>query len=542
MRLRESYLVLYAAITLTRPLCATLCLQFPSQIYGEAKSLFTEWQPDFRCGKDCPFAVKLHDLILDDFDAKKAEAICGNGCKKSLMVNQKVGKMALTSMHVAAMMGRIDALTWLLKQGGDVNARDARDFTPAHFAALDEKSDALDYLESVGADIHSKNRFRATPIQLKSLTHLTNPKDQRVNVFDDFSQRIERIDGDIFCVLMGATFVEGLRQKPEDVLRTWGRDETFQENAPLQWATKGLDSYKSIIQDFYLKQITPRKGFELLDRTNYGLFSNKAFEPGDVVGVYAGEWKGGKAAGKVNLVETKVNDFCGYLPFARVGFPNIVLLPFANRFGVPEGNFALAVRPIAPGDAIYLEAPIHEIKVDIWKEPNPDALDAYLVSHPLSQLKLNDRNPEDVMTLQDMGIATYISRMVPVFIRLIAEEKVSVSAIKYIMIATGLSIKAASSEDGKSVEIFEVALNAMQKHFGDSITRRFYARKALEGDGMVLLNALFTMEPICWPLHSMSEGALESFWYQTRVNVCKAPDNARLRTCVEFSKQQHNKL
>lgn len=541
---RHCYLALSALIWLS-PTHALAsgdgpCNKFSPQIYLEAQTAFADWQSEFRLPQDDRIAVKLHDLILEGFDQERADALCVNGCDIAKVVNAKVGKMQTSAAHLAAMLGNLEALGWLRDKNADLHAKDKRDFTPAHFAALNRSKSALKFLKDQGADMHAANKLRATPRDLWRLTHLVEPMKQSLYVQLAGWPAPEQVTGQDFCAITTTRFIEGIKQKPIDVLETWIKEDHAAETPALTAVSKGLRTFKPSSDNFYIKQIVFKKFGELLFPKDYCLCAKKAFSPGDIAGVYAGEWSGEAAEGKLGLFESKVDVFRGHLPFAQHGFPNVILLPFANRFGVAEGNFAFVIRPIAPGDRIYTDVPLKNGKVDTWQEPNPGEIDDYLRANKLVTTNCEPPACGQAENLRNRAIANYIMRAVPVFVRLIAEQKMSAQNARDLSAFAGVTILA-TNVHGTPMSLLDTALIAMELYFIHPSLRTFFATKAREGDGMVLLSALQG-----WlPLHvtgQLNHNALEQHWQQARRSLCSAYQNADLVTCIQLARQERDEL
>ncbi len=69
-----------------------------------------------------------------------------------------------TPLHTAAMMGRMDAVLFLLENGADADARNTADQSPLLYAAYRGHADIVDTLIAHGAAFHYRDRRNYTPI------------------------------------------------------------------------------------------------------------------------------------------------------------------------------------------------------------------------------------------------------------------------------------------------------------------------------------------------------------------------------------------
>ena len=85
-----------------------------------------------------------------------------------------------TLMHLAATVGRVNAMKWLKKQGEDIKARDLEGAEPIHYAAGMGKTDVMEWLKLQGVDIKTKTsagtpmHYAAMSGQIKTMNWLRN--------------------------------------------------------------------------------------------------------------------------------------------------------------------------------------------------------------------------------------------------------------------------------------------------------------------------------------------------------------------------------
>jgi len=78
---------------------------------------------------------------------------------------------AFEGLHRAAYQGDADRITTLVRQGADVNARDANMRTPAHVAAFASQDDALQALAEAGADMNALENGRYDVVTIAAVAN-----------------------------------------------------------------------------------------------------------------------------------------------------------------------------------------------------------------------------------------------------------------------------------------------------------------------------------------------------------------------------------
>ena len=68
------------------------------------------------------------------------------------------------SIHVAAIMGNIEAVRQHLAAGADVNAKNQNGSTPLHLAPASGHKEIAELLIARGADVNAKNKYGVTPL------------------------------------------------------------------------------------------------------------------------------------------------------------------------------------------------------------------------------------------------------------------------------------------------------------------------------------------------------------------------------------------
>lgn len=85
-----------------------------------------------------------------------------------------------TALHYAAADNDLEKARHLLAQGYDVNAREARDFTPLHFAAQSQAPDIAQLLLKHGAEVDAQNAFGASPLLVALSNYRDDPRTVRL--------------------------------------------------------------------------------------------------------------------------------------------------------------------------------------------------------------------------------------------------------------------------------------------------------------------------------------------------------------------------
>ncbi|KAL1517881.1 hypothetical protein ABEB36_001587 [Hypothenemus hampei] len=92
-----------------------------------------------------------------------------------------------TTAHQAAARNRINILTFITQQGGDLNAQDNVGNTPLHVAVESEALDAIDYLLTVGVKTGILNEKKQAPVHLA--TELS-----KISVLETMAKQKDKID------------------------------------------------------------------------------------------------------------------------------------------------------------------------------------------------------------------------------------------------------------------------------------------------------------------------------------------------------------
>ena len=65
-----------------------------------------------------------------------------------------------SAIHLSCGLGQLDALRFLVKKGGGIEATDAQGDTPLHWAARQGHAHIIAYLIEQGAQINTQNKVR----------------------------------------------------------------------------------------------------------------------------------------------------------------------------------------------------------------------------------------------------------------------------------------------------------------------------------------------------------------------------------------------
>lgn len=79
-----------------------------------------------------------------------------------------------TPLHLATLHDRLDSVNFLLSDGANVNAQNAKDMTPLHFAAQQGFADVAKSLLSHNADVNIKDSRGWTALVWAEKAHHTN--------------------------------------------------------------------------------------------------------------------------------------------------------------------------------------------------------------------------------------------------------------------------------------------------------------------------------------------------------------------------------
>jgi ankyrin repeat protein len=88
---------------------------------------------------------------------------CGNEEVREKSINN-IDDLGRTTLHYAAVRGKLDALLQALQQGAEVNVQDRYGFTPLHYASRKGYLPIADALLKKGANPNSTDHYRCTPL------------------------------------------------------------------------------------------------------------------------------------------------------------------------------------------------------------------------------------------------------------------------------------------------------------------------------------------------------------------------------------------
>ena len=96
---------------------------------------------------------------------------CSN--ENYLSDKSKEGKHGQTVLHAAIEQNRLDIVIYLLKNGANVNSKDARGGEPIHIAAMQNRIDAIKFLIRKGANVNARNDYADTPLHYAAFNNST---------------------------------------------------------------------------------------------------------------------------------------------------------------------------------------------------------------------------------------------------------------------------------------------------------------------------------------------------------------------------------
>ncbi len=477
------------------------------------------------------FVALILTVSLNGFSARECEIFSSADYAEAqeIFLKNYARVPGVTALHIAAAKGDLEGIEKALVAGIDINALDSRKFTAAHFAALREDSAAFDLLKEKGANLKLRNKWYAGAADFLKVVHLADPKLQRINFWDENAQSVTQIDGVEFCEQTGATFVDGVKLRPQTAMRIWA-EETKGENASRPNLSKtNLDvaSRRSPYTDFYIKKISDKYGNNL----GFGLFANRDFQPGEVLSLYEGEWAFEGHNPEYQLTKIDATKLRGYLGFAADGAPNAFVVPLPDRHGVPQSSYALAIQPISKDDGIMWDYGQHDIKWEMYSELAPQKVKDYLGSINLAQWAQSDeaQAPDaSVQGMANLNIFAYIANTPVVFIRL---------ALEGIIDAEDLSVmhRLATTIGGLPQQSFNLLLRGLALVKKSPQVHKYFLDKADEGNVSILLN---TMVYIGQLGKSVTMNDAQEHWDYIQDHICglKLDESGRRGGCYLLKK------
>lgn len=116
------------------------------------------------------------NVRADDLKDLMTAAGAGDVAKVKALLAASPGLLAAktetgqTALHAAVLAPNAAAVVFLIEQGANVNAADARQETPLHVAVGSLRADSAKVLLKAGAGIDAKNRDGATPLHIVALS------------------------------------------------------------------------------------------------------------------------------------------------------------------------------------------------------------------------------------------------------------------------------------------------------------------------------------------------------------------------------------
>jgi hypothetical protein len=435
----------------------------------------------------------------------------------------------VTALHVAAATGDIEGVKKALAGGTDIDTLDSRNFTAAHLAALREDKTAFNLLKEKGANLKLRNKWFLGAGGFLNVVNLPDPKSQRINLWDESTQSVMQIDGVEFCERTGATFVDGIKLRPQTAMRAWAENTSGEGSALSGFRKTNLEvgSRTAPYSNLYIKRLSDKNGNDL----GYGLFATRDFTPGEALSLYEGEWAFEGQNSEYQLDKIDATRLRGYLAFAADGAPNVVVAPLPDRLGVPKVNYAFSVRPIQKNQAIMWDYGQHDIKWEMYSELDPQKVKEYLGSMSLSQWAQSPEaqvSHESLEGMKKLSIFNYVANTPIVFVRL---------AVEGVMSAEDMStLHGLQSTIGKlpqaSFELFLKGIGLVKK---SPEARQFFLEKAKEGNASVLLNSFIYLGHAGKPVTLKS--ALQK-WEEVQEDLCnhKLDRNGRRGGCYLLKK------
>lgn len=371
-------------------------------------------------------------LFKEAFSEKAISEICKqleyNSQKDCLtydMLTIGTKKFGLTIPHFIVIFQNEKSFQWLLGVVKKyslqlvLDKQDKRGWTPSHFAALHKSDNFLKRLKEAGANQEIKNLFGGTAEQVYQITHISDLKEQNVNIWDEDKEMVVSLNGEEFFNKTGVRFVERLKVHPHDMILFWQFKNPSKHIQALRGAEEqgpSIENLDGVYNDLYVKKINLKEiGYEKEQDIGYGLFALKDIPEGKIITDYQGIWvldgenRIGKEHSTDNIDGTEVR---GYAAFANECLPNAYMTRVSNAHGNPGLLVLVSFKTIKKDDMICWDYFSHPIKKGNYLELSKERVNDFIETYgSLSKaIKLNDEYVHRVL-LYILGTNSVLTRL-----------------------------------------------------------------------------------------------------------------------------------
>ncbi|MDG7055711.1 MAG: ankyrin repeat domain-containing protein [Wolbachia endosymbiont of Menacanthus eurysternus] len=107
----------------------------------------------------------------NEFNELFQELVTGNYSIKNINRKNEKGE---TILHRAAKVSTRKKISWLIRKGGDIEARDNEGYTPLHAAVFGRRLESVKELIEAGADVNATEEDGNTPLHLACMIGAKN--------------------------------------------------------------------------------------------------------------------------------------------------------------------------------------------------------------------------------------------------------------------------------------------------------------------------------------------------------------------------------
>lgn len=513
--------------------------EFQAPAYKKARlSIIQALKSAYKKKSSTELALELQKILLEEAFSKTAildlceriTFVRATDCIDTSVVNKGIKPLKVNALHVAVLTGDKEAISFLLSKGGDLKATGIKNLTPAHFTAFHEDDDILNFLEKHGDSFEIENEYSVNALDMWKLTHLSDPADLKINMWNEDTQKVEVIDGFEFSQKTGAYFVEGLKVNPRNLSKILFLKKKFFENETdffnFSDVKVAFKEHNSPYDKFYLKKISYTERDGSISDLGYGLFVLEDIKKGEVISDYQGEIfldNEERVGPEYATQRIDASRLRGYLAFSSDGFPNGGFIGSEKVKGVPIAELLVATNDIKAGDQILWDYSTHDIKWDVHKELNKEGLESYFRENSFvevirTMIKKYSLFNFDLELFSSNVAVNYVLGTLPALLKHCLKGDISLSDLKIIKKYMNVGNFAHYSDPLiKFLETFE----------NSPIKAEFYQlllEKAEEGNVQVLAISLglapsyiSTLESGTYKFHDI----FEAFWIFSWNRFCK---------------------
>lgn len=299
----------------------------------------------------------------------------------------------LSLLHVAVIANNKTAVKELIDAKVDVNAKDAKGWTPLHHAALWDNPNILALLILSSTDLDAKNSAGGTFRDILNLTRKIKHLTDTINVFHDG----QRMTEDEFSQLTGATYRTELLYSRIRMLQDWKSRDSI---------TMGVYPFTEEMRKQYrqnpplphcLKATThDAEGKMLGFSPGLGVFANRDIPKRTYAGEYLGHVKKiGSPASRYQVGDEGTDGSVIGNEISRINrsFPNVAMIQILNERGAPLRRIIITIEPVAKDKELFWNYGFNETALGPYVEMRPQAMREFLKKNDLKRLQtllLND--------------------------------------------------------------------------------------------------------------------------------------------------------